>query len=177
MDVPVTMHCKFQQSSPIYSGTYLRFRSSTECWLLQLLHRDRAHSAKTVQILGDSTAQFLEWSSTCPLVCKRQGFGQTVEKTVVPLTRWSMSLLLQFIDKVWTSQFATETGCFPQLGAMNGYFGSFCAIFRAPPVVPELSASFSSLRALTPVSARGLQGCRSRRESDSQLTRHRVCAN
>ena len=26
----------------------------------------------------------LGWSSTCSLVCKRQGFGQTVEKTVVP---------------------------------------------------------------------------------------------
>ena len=26
----------------------------------------------------------LGWSSTCPLVCKRQGFGQIVEKTVVP---------------------------------------------------------------------------------------------
>ena len=39
------MHYKFQQSSPIYSGWCLRFCSSTECWLLQLLHRDRAHSA------------------------------------------------------------------------------------------------------------------------------------
>ena len=62
MDVLVTMHYKFQQSSPIYSGRYLRLRSSTECW----------------------TAQFLGWSSTCPLVCKRQGFGQTVKKTAVP---------------------------------------------------------------------------------------------
>ena len=41
----MTMHYKFQQPSPIYSGRYLRFRSSTVCWLLQLLHRDRAHSA------------------------------------------------------------------------------------------------------------------------------------
>ena len=30
----------------------------------------------------DSVVQFLGWSSTCPLVCKRQCFGQTVEKTV-----------------------------------------------------------------------------------------------
>ena len=45
VDVPVTMHYKFQQSSPVYVGRYLRFRSSTECWLLQFLHRDRAHSA------------------------------------------------------------------------------------------------------------------------------------
>ena len=49
-------------------------------------------------------------------------------------------------------------------GGDAGVFGAFCAIFRASPVVPELSASFSSFRALTPVSARGLQGCRSRRE-------------
>ena len=32
----------------------------------------------------DSTVQFLGWSSTCPLVCKRQRFAQTVEKIVVP---------------------------------------------------------------------------------------------
>ena len=55
--------CTTSSSDPRrYSGRYLRFRSSTECW----------------------KAQFLGWSSTCPLVCIRQGFGQTVEKTVVP---------------------------------------------------------------------------------------------
>ena len=45
----------------------------------------------------DSMVQFLGSSSTCPLVCKRQGFGQTVEKTVVPqlhsYDKWSMSLV------------------------------------------------------------------------------------
>ena len=30
-----------------------------------------------------------------------------------------------------------------QLGAMMGFFDAFCVIFRAPPVVPELSASRS----------------------------------
>ena len=49
-------------------------------------------------------------------------------------------------------------------GGDDGLFDAFCVIFRAPPAMPELSASFSSFRALTPVSARGLQGCRSRRE-------------
>ena len=49
-------------------------------------------------------------------------------------------------------------------GGDDGFFDAFCVIFRAPPAMPELSASFSSFRALTPVSARGLQGCRSRRE-------------
>ena len=43
------------------------------------------------------------------------------------------------------------------MAAVNGLLDAFCVIFRAPPVVPELSASFSSPRALTPVSARGLQ--------------------
>ena len=42
------------------------------------------------------------------------------------------------------------------VAAMMGLFDAFCVIFRAPPVVPELSASFSSFRALTAVSARGL---------------------
>ena len=48
-----------------------------------------------------------------------------------------------------------------------GFFDAFCVVFRAPPAVLELSASFSSFRALTTVSARGLQlpcqlvlGCR-----------------
>ena len=43
------------------------------------------------------------------------------------------------------------------VAAMMGLFDAFCVIFRAPPVVPELSASFSSFRVLTTVSARGLQ--------------------
>ena len=77
---------------------------------------------------------------------------------------------LRFVHR----QSPTETGI---MGAMKGIFDAFCVIFRAPPVVPELSASFSSFRTLTPVSARGLQGCRSRREFHSQVTRHRVCAN
>ena len=44
------------------------------------------------------------------------------------------------------------------IGCDDGFFDAFCVIFRAPPAVPELSASFSSFRALTTVSARGLQG-------------------
>ena len=64
----------------------------------------------------------------------------------------------------WTFQLATETGARVSTVAAMMVFDAFCVIFRAPPVVPELSASFSSFRALTTVSARGLQGCRSRRE-------------
>ena len=44
---------------------------------------------------------------TCPLVCKRQDLVRQCRKlwfrSCIPLTRRSMSLLLQFIDKVWTS--------------------------------------------------------------------------
>ena len=43
------------------------------------------------------------------------------------------------------------------VAAMMGLFDAFCVIFRATPVIPELSASFSSFRVLTTVSARGLQ--------------------
>ena len=48
----------------------------------------------------------------------------------------------------WTSQLATETGCFPQLGAMKGFFGLFRPFFALLPFVPELSASFRSWGAL-----------------------------
>ena len=46
----------------------------------------------------------------------------------------------------WTSQFAQRQ--VSQLGAMMGFFDAFCVIFRAPPVVPELSASLRSWGAL-----------------------------
>ena len=63
-----------------------------------------------------------------------------------------------------------------QVGAMKEIFRGFSAFFVLLRVVPELSASFSSFRALTTVSARGFQwGCRSRRESDSKVTWHQVC--
>ena len=32
------------------------------------------------------------------------------------------------------------------MAAAKGFFDAFCVIFRAPPVVPQLSASFSSFR-------------------------------
>ena len=53
-------------------------------------------------------------------------------------------------------QSSTEFG--DEIEGSWAVFDAFCVIFRAPPVVPELSASFSSFRALTTVSARGLQG-------------------
>ena len=39
------------------------------------------------------------------------------------------------------------------MAAVKGFFDACCFIFRAHPVVQELSASFRSPRALTPVSA------------------------
>ena len=53
----------------------------------------------------------------------------------------------------WTFQLATGTEVLDfTVAAMMGLFDAFCVIFRAPPVVPELSANFSSFRALTTVS-------------------------
>ena len=40
--------------------------------------------------------------------------------------------------------------------AMSGFFDAFCVIFRAPPVVPELSASFWSPRRRRVLRCRGL---------------------
>ena len=94
MDVPVTMHYKFQQSSPIYSGWCLRFCSSTESWLLQLLHRDRAHSANCSEDL-DSMGQFWEGVDTPVGVANDRAMILTVQKTTVilqlqSLKRWSI---------------------------------------------------------------------------------------
>ena len=92
---------------------------------------------------------------TCPSLCNDRVFhsgGAT--DTVHRLFMWTFSCATNGYDV--SSNFAC--------GSDDGLFDAFCVIFRAPPAMPELSASFSSLLALTPVSARGLQGCRSRRE-------------
>ena len=47
------------------------------------------------------------------------------------------------------SRCATEKSSTSNRAGYDGdewFFGAFCAIFRAPPVIPELSASFSSPR-------------------------------
>ena len=127
---------------------------------------------------------------TCPLLSDR-AWGPDVQKTVFPqllfLTRWPMSLLVQFIDSVdvpvimqrrvvsstvevpqihFTARVVDipvvqqrRVRCYPAwlvMAAMKGFFDAFCVLFRAPPAVPESSASFRSPRAPTPVSARGL---------------------
>ena len=107
-------------------------------------------------------------------MCKRQGFGQTVQKTVIPqlvVDVLAVAVHRQGVDVPaimqrrslavggatdsvhcliwWTSHSAQRQ--VSQLGAMKDFFDAFCVIFRAPPVVPELSASFSSFRLLTTV--------------------------
>ena len=56
--------------------------------------------------------------------------------------------------------------------AWDGVFGGIDAFFRAPPVVPELSASF---RALTPVSARGLLPIRPLCRVDKHIASSLTC--
>ena len=73
------------------------------------------------------------------------------------------------------SSCATEKGTRLVMAA-KVFFDAFCVIFRGPPVVPELSASLSSFRALTEVSARWT-GVLESPGVYSQVTRHRVCAN
>ena len=82
--------------------------------MFQLLHRDRAHSANCAED-GVSSGAVLGSVGTCPLLCN---------------------------DRLgWSRQFSLEV---PQVQFLWFWFGAFCAIFRAPPVVPELSASFRS---------------------------------
>ena len=80
-----------------------------------------------------------------------------------------------FADEVGHSSCATEKGT-RLMKVGKSFFDAFCVIFRALPVVPELSASFSSFRAVTVVSARG-PGVPESPGVYSQVTRHRVCAN
>ena len=85
-------------------------------------------------------------------------------------TRWSMSLLAQFIDKIWTScdhaatvvqwkclrfrsspeswtvQFCNRewysTFYSGDMAAVKGLFDAFCVIFRAPPGCPGVEGQF-----------------------------------
>ena len=89
-----------------------------------------------------------------PVIIQRQvRLSSTVQVPQIQFTARVVDILLYNRD--WYTAFIRGV-----MAAVNGLFDAFCVIFRAPPGVPELSASFSSFRALTPVSARGLQlGC------------------
>ena len=146
----------------------LQFIDQVLVVLVVQVQQIRAKSWETVEI--PQLQLVFSWTSCClPVVCNNK-------------CPWSM---VQFIDGCerpcdyalqwkcprfrssrtwWTFQLATETGFRLSAVAAMMVFDAFCVIFRAPPVVPELRASFSSFRALTTVSARGLEGCESRRE-------------
>ena len=91
VDVLVTMHYKFQQSSPIYSGRYVRFRSSTECWTAQFLvgrlharccANDRAWVRQWRKLWFRSCFPLTRWS-TSPACRSCRFSGAGVEETVV----------------------------------------------------------------------------------------------
>ena len=117
--------------------------------------------------------------------CSSYSLGQVVARPLRATTVPMVDDSVQFIDGVNVPVIIRDSGSAPDsvhrgygahsssqqrqvcdltVAAMMGFSDAFCVIFRAPPAMPELSASFSSFRALTTVSARGLQECRSRRE-------------
>ena len=101
---------------------------------------------KTVQKTGDSPGAVLGMVGTRPCCATTGCMVQTVQKLwkyrkCSTLTGWSMFLLLQFIDKVGRP-------CDLAVTELMGFFSAFCAFFALLRVVPELSASFSSGRAL-----------------------------
>ena len=73
MDVLVTMHCEFQQSSPIYSRRYLRFRSSTECWISCYATETSTHSAYCTEAQRFHSAVL--GCGDAPVVLQRQVHG------------------------------------------------------------------------------------------------------
>ena len=112
---------------------------------------------------------FLDPVVCTPVVCNDSCFvdvlAQFIDGSHVPVIT-QRRLLSGSADSVIAgdsghSSCATEKGtrlsALLLMVAVMGFFDAFCVIFRAPPVVPELIASFSSFRVLTTVSARGLQ--------------------
>ena len=93
------------------------------------------------------------WTSCCsPVVCNNRCLWSSQLSTAVNvpvIMRDSGKPQIQVIANFWwTFQLATETGARHYSGSDDGFFDAFCVIFRAPPVVPELSASFSSFGVL-----------------------------
>ena len=93
---------------------------------------------------GDSRAPTIAvvelWtrSLTCPLLCNERVFHSGgASDTVHRLFMWTFQLCNTDGYDV-SSNFA--------YGGDDGLFDAFCVFFRAPPAMPELSASFSSPR-------------------------------
>ena len=78
------------------------------------------------------------------VITQRRLYSGSASDSVHRQSPWTV----QLCNRAWYSTFSN--GGF---GGDEGVFDAFCVIFCAPPVVPELSASFSSFRALTTVSA------------------------
>ena len=77
------------------------------------------------------------------------GYGRPVNmQRQVSLQQWRCldSFIAEFLDIPVVQQRRARLSGVLVMTAMSGFFGAFCAIFRAPPVIPELSASFSSPR-------------------------------
>ena len=84
--------------------------------------------------------------------CDHTATGSSLFNSLVPQIQFTARVVdILLYNRDWYTAFIRGV-----MVAVIGLFDAFCVIFRAPPVVPELSASFSSFRALTPVSARGL---------------------
>ena len=134
-----------------------------------------AGPADSCEVVGDGRDPQLQlvfsWTSCCsPVVCNNKCPWSMTQCSSLMVV--NVPLIMRDSGSApdsghrelwWTLQLATETGIRLSAVAAIVVFDAFCVIFRAPLVVPELSASFSSFRALTTARARGLQGCRSRR--------------
>ena len=131
----------------------LSFCSSSDAVNIQLCHRDRIHSASCAEVVVFHRA-VLGSVDNAPVVLRQvHGFvsAETVEvpqlqytdKVVVTSTRVGRSRDLA----ATSSRISWRQWEVPQTQSstvLRRFLGAFCVIFRAPPIVPELSASFSS---------------------------------
>ena len=114
--VDVSVTTQLRSSSPSSCPWMcLRFRSSTELWVFQLLHRDRYAQCKLCRRPEIRQVQFLD-RLDMPVVVQRQCLdGRTQFSLEVPAGAVPVVL--------------------DAFGGSEGVFGAFCVIFRAPPVV------------------------------------------
>ena len=123
-------------------------------WSRECLWSSRSCSLSTVVDIS-TVSQRPSWCRRCSCGYGRRcvhaaTVSSTVEVPQIPFIARVCGRLVVLRDG-----YATFSNCV--MVVMKGFFDAFCVIFRALPDVPELSASFSSFRALTTVSARGLQ--------------------
>ena len=105
VDVPVVIQHKFQQSFvDFFKVPQLQFIDRV--LVFPVMPQSLVRTVETVQKVGDSTAQFLGRQLTRPLFFNDSAGLVSASavnsggSAVAVLPRWSMSLLLQFIDKV-----------------------------------------------------------------------------